>query len=113
MMIAGGNHTVIKKLLSVARLMRGGDRLDYERSWVNGICFSFRYSTYCCRDFKLSPPLISQPCRFRKAVMADSFPPGGSQGEVAKADTIQRTHLFRGMAGGYEPPLQDSEAFGF
>ena len=23
-----------------------------------------------------SPPLISQPCRFRSAVMADSFPPG-------------------------------------
>ncbi len=84
MMIAGGNHTVIKKLLSVARLMRGGDRLDYERSWVNGICFSFRYSTYCCRDFKLSPPLISQPCRFRKAVMADSFPPGEAKGKLRK-----------------------------
>ena len=63
MMIAGGNHTVIKKLLSVARLMRGGDRLIQECSWMNGICFSFHHSTCCCRDFKRSPPLIRLFCQ--------------------------------------------------
>ena len=63
MMIAGGNHTVIKKLLSVARLMRGGDRLVNECSWMSGICFSFYHSTYCCGDFKRSPPLISLFCQ--------------------------------------------------
>ena len=34
MMIAGGNHTVIKKLLSVARLMRGGERLKSPQQYV-------------------------------------------------------------------------------
>ena len=47
------------KLLSVARLMRGGDRLVNECSWMDGICFGFHHSTYCCGDFKRSPPLIS------------------------------------------------------
>ena len=56
--------------------MRGGDRLVQECSWMNGICFSFHHSTYCCGDFKRSPPLISQPCRFRSAVKSGSFPPG-------------------------------------
>ena len=58
-MIAGGNHSKIKKLLSEARLMRGGDRLVNECSWMSGICFNFHHSTYWCGDFKLSPPLIS------------------------------------------------------
>ena len=40
-------------------LMRGGDRLVNECSWMSGICFSFYHSTYCCGDFKRSPPLIS------------------------------------------------------
>ena len=39
--------------------MRGGDRLVNECSWMSGICFSFYHSTYCCGDFKRSPPLIS------------------------------------------------------
>ena len=33
------------KLLSEARLMRGGDRLVNECSWMDGICFSFHHST--------------------------------------------------------------------
>ena len=35
------------KLLSVARLMRGGDRLVNECSWMDGICFGFHHSTSC------------------------------------------------------------------
>ncbi len=34
------------KLLSVARLMRGGDRLVSGCSWMNGVCFGFHHSTY-------------------------------------------------------------------
>ena len=64
------------KLLSEARLMRGGDRSVYECSWMSGICSGFLHSTGKSKTFKPSPPLISQPCRFRSAVMADSFPPG-------------------------------------
>ena len=44
-------------------LMRGGDRLVNECSWMSGICFSFYHSTYCCGDFKRSPPLISLFCQ--------------------------------------------------
>ena len=43
--------------------MRGGDRLVNECSWMSGICFSFYHSTYCCGDFKRSPPLISLFCQ--------------------------------------------------
>ena len=89
MMIAGGNHTVIKKLLSVARLMRGGDRLIQECSWMNGICFSFHHSTCCCRDFKRSPPLIrlfcqSVPkCRLSKNPASPRGKPRGRLRELA------------------------------
>ena len=34
-----------------------------ECSWMSGICFSFYHSTYCCGDFKRSPPLISLFCQ--------------------------------------------------
>ena len=34
MMIAGGNHTVIKKLLSVTRLMRGGESQKVQKILV-------------------------------------------------------------------------------
>ena len=30
----------------------------------------------------LSPPLISQPCRFRSAVKSGSFPPGEAKGRL-------------------------------
>ena len=30
----------------------------------------------------LSPPLISQPCRFRSAVKPGSFPPGEAKGQL-------------------------------
>ena len=30
----------------------------------------------------LSPPLISQPCRFRSAVKSGSFPPGEAKGQL-------------------------------
>ena len=43
----------------------------------------------------LSPPLISQPCRFRSAVKSGSFPPGEAKGEVTEAGSIQCTYLFR------------------
>ena len=54
----------------------GGDRLVNKCNWMSGICSRLHHSTYCCGDFKRSPPLISQPCRFRSAVKSGSFPPG-------------------------------------
>ena len=42
-----------------------------------------------------SLPLISQPCRFRKAVKAASFPSGEAKGCRLYAFTIQQTALFR------------------
>ena len=79
-MIAGGNHTVIKKLLSVARLMRGGERLKSPQQYVEW--GKLKQIPFIQLHFltNLSPPLISQPCRFRSAVMADSFPPGEAKG---------------------------------
>ena len=51
----------------------------------------------------LSPPLISQPCRFRSAVKAGSFPPGEAKGEVTEAGSIQCTYLFRERRGVKSP----------
>ena len=44
-MIASGNHSKIEKLPSVARLMRGGDRLVNKCSWMSGICSGFLHLT--------------------------------------------------------------------
>ena len=44
-------------------LMRGGDRLVNECSWMSDICSRLHHSTYCCGDFKRSPPLISLFCQ--------------------------------------------------
>ena len=44
-------------------LMRGGDRLVSECSWMNGICSNFLHSTGESKTFKLSPPLISLFCQ--------------------------------------------------
>ena len=63
--------------------MRGGDRLVFECSWVSGSCFGFRHPTYYCRDFKLSPPLISHNENNGSEVplfCCDSFPPGEAKG---------------------------------
>ena len=80
-------------------LMRGGDRLVNECSYMNGICFDFHHLTGKSETFKLSPPLISQPCRFRSAVKPGSFPPGEAKGAVAGAGSIQRSPQFHLPAG--------------
>ena len=53
-----------------------------------------------------SMPLISQPCRFRRAVKPASFPSGEAKGKKPCAFTIQRTAQSRRLAGGFYPPLQ-------
>ena len=61
------------------RLMRGGDRLVQECSWMSGIRFTSHRSTYCCRIFELSPPLISHNENIGSEAplfCCDSFPPG-------------------------------------
>ena len=74
------------KLLSVARLMRGGDRLVHECSWMNGIWFHFHHSTYCCGIFKHSPPLISHDkisvprCRYFIVTASPRGKPRGGSG---------------------------------
>ena len=110
-MIAGGNHSKIEKLAffqSALRnrlkksLMRGGDRLVQECSWMNGICFNFHHSTYCYGDFKLSPPLISHNENIGSEVplfCCDSFPPGEAKGKKPQAIHNQRITLSRKLAG--------------
>ena len=53
-----------------------------------------------------SMPLISQPCRFRRAVKPASFSSGEAKGKKPCAFTIQRTAQSRRLAGGFYPPLQ-------
>ena len=78
--------------------MRGGDRLVFECSWMSGICFSFYHSTYCCGDFKRSPPLISlfcqsvPKCRLPKN---PASPRGKPRTQKPLAATIQRSALLR------------------
>ena len=52
-----------------------------------------------------SLPLISQPCRFRRAVKPASFPSGEAKGKKPCAFTIQYTAQSRRLAGGFYPPL--------
>ena len=79
-------------------LMRGGDRLVNECSWMNGICFSFHHSTYCCGDFKRSPPLISHDkisvprCRY---FIVTASPRGKPRTQKLLANTFQQTTLLR------------------
>ena len=40
-------------------LMRGGDRLVNECSWMSSLCSRLLQSSSCCGVFKRSPPLIS------------------------------------------------------
>ena len=86
------------KLLSEAKLMRGGDRLVLECTRMNVIRFDFHHSTYCCRDFKLSPPLISHDkisvprCRY---FIVTASPRGKPRTQKILACTIQRTTLLR------------------
>ena len=67
-------------------LMRGGDGLVNECSWVNGSCFGFRHPTYYCRDFNRSPPLISHDkisvprCRYFIVTASPRGKPRGSCG---------------------------------
>ena len=49
----------------------------------------------------VSLPLISQPCRFRRAVKSASFPSGEAKGCVIYTFTIQRTTLSRYVSGGW------------
>ena len=89
------------------RLMRGGDRLVYECSWMNGICFSFvpfngGFLNFLALATPHQPGLPVPQCR-----QSRQLPLGGSQEEVAGADTIPCTHLFRERRGAKSPyPLQ-------
>ena len=70
----------------------------FECSWMSGICFSFYHSTYCCGDFKRSPPLISlfcqsvPKCRLPKN---PASPRGKPRTQKPLAATIQRSALLR------------------
>ena len=74
-MIASGNHSKIKKLpdLTALRnrqgwLMRGGDRLVNECSWMSGICSGFLHSTEKSETFGYRcPSSVTTKYRFRNA----------------------------------------------
>ena len=90
------------KLLSEARLMRGGDRSVYECSWMSSICSGFLHLTGKAEIFKLSPPLISHNENIGSEVplfCCDSFPPGEAKGEQPGAAPIQRSAQFHPPAG--------------
>ena len=75
--------------------MRGGDRLVRECGWMNGVCFSFLpfnrdFLNFLALATPHQPALTVPKCR-----QVRQLPPGGSQGEVAAADSMQRTQLFR------------------
>ena len=76
-------------------LMRGGDRLVHECGWMNGVCFSFLpfnrdFLNFLALATPHQPALTVPKCR-----QVRQLPPGGSQGEVAAADSMQRTQLFQ------------------
>ena len=103
------------KLLSEAKLMRGGDRLVLECTRMNVIRFDFHHSTYCCRDFKLSPPLISHDkisvprCRY---FIVTASPRGKPRTQKILACTIQRSALLRERRVANLAPPTNSEVFG-
>ena len=103
------------KLLSEAKLMRGGDRLVLECTRMNVIRFDFHHSTYCCRDFKLSPPLISHDkisvprCRY---FIVTAFPRGKPRTQKPLATTIQRSALLREFRVAKLATPTNSEIFG-
>ena len=82
------------------RLMRGSERLVDECSWMSGICSRLHHSTYCCGDFKRSPPLISlfcqsvPKCRLPKN---PASPPGKPRTQKPLVITIQRASQLRGF----------------
>ena len=56
------------KLLSVARLMRGGDRLVNECNWMDGICPGFLHPTWKSETFShRHPSSVTTKYRFRDA----------------------------------------------
>ena len=80
-------------------LMRGGDRLVNECSWMSSICSRLHHSTYCCGVFKRSLPLISHDkisvprCRY---FIVTASPRGKPRTQKILACTIHRTALLRG-----------------
>ena len=83
-------------------LMRGGDRLVNECSWMSSICSRLHHSTYCCGVFKRSLPLISHDkisvprCRY---FIVTASPRGKPRTQKILACTIHRTALLRGRRG--------------
>ena len=83
--------------------MRGGDRFVHECSRINGICFSFvpfngGFLNFLALATPHQPGLPVPKCR-----QSRQLPLGGSQEEVAGADTIPCTHLFRERRGAKSP----------
>ena len=81
--------------------MRGGDRLVHECGWMNGVCFSFLpfnrdFLNFLALATPHQPALPVPKCR-----QAWQLPPGGSQGAVAGAGSIQRSALFHPQMGGF------------
>ena len=69
-----------------------------ECSWMSGICFSFYHSTYCCGDFKRSPPLISLFCQSApkcRLPKNPASPRGKPRTQKPLVITIQRTTQLR------------------
>ena len=58
----------------------------------------------------LSPPLISQPCRFRSAVKSDSFPPGEAKGGSRKILPFTKRLNYAGVRADSIRPYRGNSA---
>ena len=71
--------------------MRGGDTVDYVCSWMSGRCSEFYHSTGIFETLRYRhPSSVFFANRFRSADSQKiQLPPGGSQGVLDRACTIQ------------------------
>ena len=77
--------------------------MDKKIGSLNGIGLAVVRSSGCSADFQLSPPLISQPCRFRRAVKSASFPPGEAKGQSREPVPFTGVLSMLGVTGGNLP----------
>ena len=85
------------KLLSEARLMRGGDRLVHKCSWMSGIRFGFLHSTGKSKTFSHRHPSSVSPAGSEEPSWLPASPRGKPRTQKTLATTIQRTALLRGL----------------
>ena len=89
------------------RLMRGGERLKSPQQYVEWCNLEHMSLIQLHSLTNLSPPLISQSCRFRSAVKPGSFPPGEAKNSEDFGDDHSTNCSIAGATGRQvEPSLR-------